>query len=40
MKGLNIVLKKRTMVLLLSVTGILSTTRALGQQQNMVKDLP
>ncbi|WP_216640382.1 hypothetical protein [Sphingobacterium sp. B29] len=39
MKGLNIVLKKRTMVLLLSVTGILSTTRALGQQQNMVKDL-
>ncbi len=39
MKGLNIVLKKRTMVLLLSVTGILSTTRILGQQQNMVKDL-
>ncbi|QMV66449.1 hypothetical protein HS960_01720 [Sphingobacterium paramultivorum] len=39
MKGLNIVLKKRTMILLLSVTGILSTTRALGQQQNMVKDL-
>ncbi|MDF2515059.1 MAG: putative glycosyl hydrolase [Sphingobacterium sp.] len=38
MKQLNIVLKKRTMVLLLSVTGILSTKILMGQQQNKVMD--
>lgn len=39
MKQLSIVLKKRTMVLFLSFTGILMTTTATGQQQNVVKDV-
>ena len=39
MKQLSIVFKKRTMVLFLSFTGILMTTTATGQQQNVVKDV-
>lgn len=39
MKQLSIVFKKRTMVLFLSLTGILITTTATGQQQNVVKDV-
>lgn len=39
MKQLSIVFKKKTMVLFLSLTGILMTTTATGQQQNVVKDV-
>src|SRR5690606_33105247 len=39
MKQLSIVFKKRTIVLFLSLTGILITTTATGQQQNVVKDV-
>lgn len=39
MKQLSIVFKKKTMVLILSLTGILMTTTATGQEQNVVKDV-